>query len=114
MNSMNPDRGVEASPAVQTLPGTEKAVVFRSSASVLNPALLSLAERGTSALASIRGRGEASIFASDDLNHVFRMWAASRILLGKQVTRSEILCKLGEDVAAIDKALNVQVDAILL
>ena len=113
MNSMNPDRGVEASLAVQALPGTEKAAVFRSSASALNPALLSLAERGTSALASIRGRGEASILASDDLNHVFRTWAASRILLGKQVTRSEILCKLGEDVAAIDKALNVQVDTIL-
>ena len=111
MNSTNSDLG-DSTNSAELLSEPEQ-VSARSEAISINPVLLQLAEAGVSALDSYQESSAASIVSCQDLAGVFRVWAASRIPLSKKQTRSAISQRLSEDVAAIDRALNRQVDAIL-
>ena len=60
-----------------------------------------------------RSEARASLLAAEALPEVLHAWAAVRIPVGERVTREQLLALLGDDIAAIDEALALQVDAVL-
>ena len=66
-----------------------------------------------------RGSGGGRLGFIDELTtartegDALRAWAAERVGMGERLSRTALLARLGEDLAAIDQALGRQVDAIL-
>ena len=60
-----------------------------------------------------RSEARTSLLAAEALPEVLHAWAAVRIPVGERVTREQLLVLLGDDIAAIDEALALQVDAVL-
>ncbi len=60
-----------------------------------------------------RDSSAADVLAAAPGVETLRAWAAIRLPPGMRVSRADLLTRLGEDVAAIDLALGLQVDAIL-
>ena len=65
------------------------------------------------AAASTAERGVGDLLTAQSAADALRAWAARRVGLGERLSRSALLVRLGEDIAAIDSALSGQVDAIL-
>jgi type VI secretion system ImpC/EvpB family protein len=59
------------------------------------------------------GRGVDDLLASRSPADLLRAWAARRVRVGERLSRSTLLVRLGEDIAAIDVAVARQLDAIL-
>ncbi len=70
---------------------------------------LDLRRVGTAARLSTLDRLTAAASLADALS----AWAAVRVRLDERLTRATLVARLGEDLAAIDRALSRQVDAIL-
>jgi len=58
-------------------------------------------------------RGVADLLEAQTSAETLRAWAARRVAVGERLSRSTLLVRLGEDIAAIDVALARQLDAIL-
>ena len=65
------------------------------------------------AAAATDDRGLADLLTAQSSAEALRAWAARRVGLGERLSRSALLVRLGEDIAAIDEALSRQLDAIL-
>jgi len=59
------------------------------------------------------GRGLSDLLAARSPADLLRAWAARRVAVGERLSRSALLVRLGEDIAAIDVAVARQLDAIL-
>jgi type VI secretion system protein ImpD len=68
--------------------------------------------RDLSAAASAE-RGFGELLTAESLAQTLRAWAARRVGISERLSRSALLVRLGEDIAAIDGALSQQLDAIL-
>ena len=58
-------------------------------------------------------RGIADLVCARDDSETLRAWAARRVGVGERLTRSALIVRLGEDIAAIDAAMARQIDVIL-
>ena len=65
------------------------------------------------AAAATHDRGLADLLTAQSSAEALRAWAARRVAVGERLSRSVLLVRLGEDIAAIDEALSRQLDAIL-
>ena len=65
------------------------------------------------AAAAPDNRGLADLLTAQNSAETLRAWAARRVAVGERLSRSVLLVRLGEDIAAIDEALSRQLDAIL-
>ncbi|MBM4010414.1 MAG: type VI secretion system contractile sheath large subunit [Planctomycetes bacterium] len=59
------------------------------------------------------GRGLSDLLAARSPADLLRAWTARRVAVGERLSRSALLVRLGEDIAAIDVAVARQLDAIL-
>jgi len=55
----------------------------------------------------------ARLLAAGDRRQTLLAWAAARIAPGERLSREALQIRLGEDVAAIDRAISSQLDAVL-
>ncbi len=96
-------------PADKAGPGGTAAVSLQRQPITL-PGLL-----GRVAIASDRQQSEAGsrLLDASSAGELLRAWAAVRVGLGERLSREQLLIRLGDDVAALDEALALQVDAVL-
>ena len=60
------------------------------------------------AAAATDNRGLADLLTAQNSAEALRAWAARRVAVGERLSRSVLLVRLGEDIAAIDEALRLE------
>ncbi len=99
-------------PSAETVDADEKKSISDGLSGVFSPSLTALSDVFAGVASSSRPQVEGLV-GSRDLVDVLRSWAAHRVAVGEQLTRTQILARLGQDIAAIDKVMSKQLDIIL-
>lgn len=106
------------SEADSSVPSTEAVVADGKHAPVVGrervvaSSLAALSDSFSGIASSNRTQAEGLVGARS-LVDALKAWAAHRVAVGEHLTRAQLLARIGQDIAAIDKVMSRQLDIIL-